>query len=505
MYLPPDTNTLLSTMNHCLRSRNYVNVVVAGKQPVLDLLDAEQARLHCTRGIGMFSGPAPMAALSPMLCWHVPGMCRREILAATAILREHLPELRVRVVNVVDLMRLLPHSNTRTGCAIRVRRAVHHRQTRHLQLPRLPVADPSTDVLPQRTQQHARARLQGGGTTTTPFDMCVMNDIDRFHLVIDVIDRVPGLGPMPPGCGRRWWTSGWSTGPTSASAARTCRGAGVGLALLRRRRPTRASSVESVKDLGSADITRLYREEYAHALNALGRFNLAIFSKTGTGKSTLVNAIFGGDVAAVGTGRPVTTGLDYYVHPNGVLGIYDSRGFETGEASDRILAALEDIVDTARKADAAEQIHAAWYTLRWSDRRFEDHQAGFVRRLQELGLPVLFVLTQVPANAQGQIHDEAIDFARYIAGLGLPLAADGRVFLTNAKADQFLGTVVFGLQELLDATFDTIPEVAVAALSAAQQLDWGRKDRLLKRSLQQARRLPWPPVPPRFRFPTRRS
>ena len=99
---------------------------------------------------------------------------------------------------------------------------------------------------------------------------------------------------------------------------------------------TRASSVESVKDLGSADITRLYREEYAHALNALGRFNLAIFGKTGTGKSTLVNAIFGEDVAAVRTGRPVTTGLDYYVHPNGVLGIYDSRGFETGEAGDRI-------------------------------------------------------------------------------------------------------------------------------------------------------------------------
>ena len=93
---------------------------------------------------------------------------------------------------------------------------------------------------------------------------------------------------------------------------------------------------------------------------------------------------------------------------------------------------------------------------------------------------MLFVLTQVPANAQGQIPRQAIDFARYIAGLGLPLAADGRVFLTNAKADQFLGTVVFGLQELLDATFDTIPEVAVAALSAAQQLDWGRKDRLLK-------------------------
>jgi len=236
-----------------------------------------------------------------------------------------------------------------------------------------------------------------------------------------------------------------------------------------------------VKDFAAADVTRMYREEYAQALNALGRFNLAIFGKTGTGKSTLVNAIFGESVAATGTGRPVTTGLDYYVHPNSILGIYDSRGFETGEAGDRILAALEEIVASTRERGATEQIHAAWYTVRWSDRRFEDHQAEFVRRLHNLGLPVLFVLTQVPCNSQGQIHEEALEFARYIAGLGLPLAGGGRVFLTNARSDPFLGTVVFGLQELLDVTFDTIPEVAVAALSAAQQLDWGRKRQAAKR------------------------
>lgn len=236
-----------------------------------------------------------------------------------------------------------------------------------------------------------------------------------------------------------------------------------------------------MKDFASADVTRMYREEYAQALNSLGRFNLAIFGKTGTGKSTLVNAIFGEDIAATGTGRPVTTGLDYYLHPNGILGIYDSRGFETGEAGDRILRAMEDIVASTRTADASEQIHAAWYTVRWSDRRFEDHQGAFVQRLHDLGLPVLFVLTQVPCNAAGQIHEDALEFARYIAGLGLPLAGDGRVFLTNAKSDPFLGTVVFGLQELLDATFDTIPEVAVAALSAAQQLDWGRKRQAAKK------------------------
>lgn len=230
-----------------------------------------------------------------------------------------------------------------------------------------------------------------------------------------------------------------------------------------------------MKDYAAADVTRLYREEYAQALSALGRFNLAIFGKTGTGKSTLINAMFGTDVAATGTGRPVTTGLDYYLHPNRILGVYDSRGFETGEAGDRILAALGGIVAQTRAADATERIHTAWYTVRWSDRRFEDHQVAFVRHLHELGLPVLFVLTQVPCNRQGEIHGEALEFATYIAGLGLPLAAGGRVFLTNAKADPFLSTVVFGLQELLDATFETIPEVAKDALSAAQQLDWGRK------------------------------
>lgn len=239
--------------------------------------------------------------------------------------------------------------------------------------------------------------------------------------------------------------------------------------------------MRSVKDFSDADITTMYRQEYAQALTALGRFNLAIFGKTGTGKSTLVNAIFGQDVAATGTGRPVTTGLDYYIHPNGLLGIYDSRGFETGEAGDRILGALEEVVEGTRQADAIEQIHAAWYTVRWSDRRFESHQEAFVGRLHDLGLPVIFVLTQVPRLESGQTHEDALEFARYIAGLGMPLAAGGRVYLTNAKEDPFLHTVVFGLQELLDATFETIPEAATAALSAAQQLDWGRKRQAAKK------------------------
>ena len=117
-----------------------------------------------------------------------------ETLAAAAILRERLPELKVRVVNVVDLMRLQPESEHPHGLSTGVRFAVHGRQADRLRLPRLSVADPPAHVPAHEPREPARARLQGGGTTTTPFDMVMLNDLDRFHLVIDVIDRVPGLG-----------------------------------------------------------------------------------------------------------------------------------------------------------------------------------------------------------------------------------------------------------------------------------------------------------------------
>ena len=201
VYLPPDTNTLLSTMEHCLRSRDYINVVVAGKQPVLDLLDAEQARLHCTRGIGIFDWASSDGGGDPdvvLACaGDVPTM---ETLAAAAILREHLPDLRVRVVNVVDLMRLVPHTE-------------HPHGLRDAEFDALFTTDKPIIFnyhgypwlihrLTYSRAGHDNLHVRGykeEGTTTTPFDMCVMNDIDRFHLVIDVIDRVPGLGAHAAG------------------------------------------------------------------------------------------------------------------------------------------------------------------------------------------------------------------------------------------------------------------------------------------------------------------
>jgi len=229
----------------------------------------------------------------------------------------------------------------------------------------------------------------------------------------------------------------------------------------------------------------MFEDRFAEAFASLGCFNLAVFGKTGVGKSTLVNAIFGRDVALTGVGSPVTKGLVYYRHPDGFLGVYDSEGFETGTAGDAIVAGLRSLVVEHRAKAVDEQIHAAWYLVRWSDRRFERGQEQFVRALADLGLPVIVVLTQVPTH-DGEVHPEAVEFARYIEGLGLPTSPRGRVVLTNALADPFSGSPVYGLQELLDDTYDVIPAAAEAALTAAQMLDVGRKKKAVAAIINQA-------------------
>ncbi|MEO3792153.1 phosphoketolase family protein [Nonomuraea sp. B10E15] len=196
VYLPPDANTLLSVGDHCLRSRDYVNVVVAGKQPVLDLFTMDEAVAHCTRGLGILpwastdQGGEPDVVLA--CAGDVPTL---ETLAAAALLREHLPELKVRVVNVVDLMRLQPRSEHPHGLS--------DAEFDTLFTTDRPVifnfhGYPSLiHQLTYRRTGHDNIHVRGykeEGTTTTPFDMCMLNDIDRYHLVMDVIDRVPGLG-----------------------------------------------------------------------------------------------------------------------------------------------------------------------------------------------------------------------------------------------------------------------------------------------------------------------
>ena len=195
VYLPPDANCLLSVTDHCLRSRNYVNVVVAGKQPGPQWLPMDRAAAHCAAGLGAWEWAGTDAGGDPDVvlacCGDVPTV---ETLAAASILREHLPDLKVRVVNVVNLMKLQPHTEHPHG-----------------------LTDPEFDALfttnkpiifnfhgypwlihrlAYRRTNHRNLHVRGykeEGTTTTPFDMCVLNQIDRFHLVKDVIMRTPGL------------------------------------------------------------------------------------------------------------------------------------------------------------------------------------------------------------------------------------------------------------------------------------------------------------------------
>ncbi len=196
VYLPPDANTLLCVADQCIRSRNVVNVIIAGKQPELQYLDMDAAIKHCAAGIGIFEFASNDTNGDPDVvmacCGDVPTM---ETLAAVNILREHLPELRIRVINVVDLMTLQPPEEHPHGLKTRefdtlfttdkpILFAFHgypwliHRLT-------------------YRRHNHDNLHVRGykeEGTTTTPFDMVVRNDLDRFHLVMDVIDRVPKLG-----------------------------------------------------------------------------------------------------------------------------------------------------------------------------------------------------------------------------------------------------------------------------------------------------------------------
>ena len=196
VYLPPDANCLLSVTDHCLRSRNYVNVIVAGKQPAPQWLTMDQAIKHCTAGIGIWEwasndrGGEPDVVMA--CCGDVPTL---ETLAAVDLLRRHVPELKIRMVNVVDLMALQPPSE-------------HPHGLKDNDFDALFTTDKPIIFafhgypwlihrLTYRRTNHENLHVRGykeEGTTTTPFDMCVLNDLDRFHLVQDVIDRVPRLG-----------------------------------------------------------------------------------------------------------------------------------------------------------------------------------------------------------------------------------------------------------------------------------------------------------------------
>jgi len=196
VYLPPDANTLLAVTDHCLRSRNYVNVIVAGKQPEPQWLDMEAAIKHCAAGIGIWhwagNDPGGEPDVVMACCGDVPTL---ETLAAVDILRQQIPDLKLRVVNVVDLMTLQPQSEHPHGLSDEQFDLIFTRDK--------PVIFAFHGYpylihrLTYRRTNHDQFHVRGfkeKGTTTTPFDMVVLNDLDRFHLAADVIERVPGLG-----------------------------------------------------------------------------------------------------------------------------------------------------------------------------------------------------------------------------------------------------------------------------------------------------------------------
>jgi xylulose-5-phosphate/fructose-6-phosphate phosphoketolase len=198
VYLPPDANTLLSVMDHCLRSRDYVNIVVAGKQPALQYLDMDAAVRHCTAGIGIWEWASTDRGVEPEVVVACAGdIPTLEALAAVDLLLTEFPDLKVRLVNVVDLMRLQPPEEHPHGLS--------NRDFDSLFTTDKPVVFAYHGYpwlihrLTYRRTNHANLHVRGykeEGTTTTPFDMVALNDLDRFHLAIDVIDRVPRLAAI---------------------------------------------------------------------------------------------------------------------------------------------------------------------------------------------------------------------------------------------------------------------------------------------------------------------
>jgi xylulose-5-phosphate/fructose-6-phosphate phosphoketolase len=198
VYLPPDANTLLSVTAHCLQSRDYVNVIVAGKQPAPQWLDMQEAVRHCTMGIGIWEWASSDQGGEPDVvmacCGDVPTL---ETLAAVDVLGHLVPDLRVRVINVVDLMKLQPSTEHPHGLPDKDFDSLFTRDK--------PIVFAFHGYpwlihrLTYRRTNHGNLHVRGykeEGTTTTPFDMTLLNDLDRFHLAGDVVDRVPRLAPQ---------------------------------------------------------------------------------------------------------------------------------------------------------------------------------------------------------------------------------------------------------------------------------------------------------------------
>lgn len=218
-----------------------------------------------------------------------------------------------------------------------------------------------------------------------------------------------------------------------------------------------------------AEFQRCLRRE----CEQVGRINVAILGKTGVGKSTLVNAVFGTEAATTGVGRPVTQGSCVYVSQTGFLGLVDTRGIEIGDGTKRIIGDLTAFVQGQGSQRLDQRVHVVWYCVNGPGGRFEPAEEELIRAMGELRIPVILVLTKVP-HRSGANHPDSDKLAAHIESLRLPIAA-GRPLLLCAQPEHGRGEEVHGLDDLLALTSEVIPEGVRTALDAAQVVDLRRK------------------------------
>ncbi|CAM3156289.1 DUF697 domain-containing protein [Stackebrandtia soli] len=220
-----------------------------------------------------------------------------------------------------------------------------------------------------------------------------------------------------------------------------------------------------------------FDEELARARRELGTVNIAVFGNTGVGKSTLLNAVFGVELAATGTGDSVTDHIQYHGREGEPLGIFDTPGFEIGGAERTLLREITQMFADNRKRPIAERIHVVWFVENAQGHRFVDSSAAIVSHLASFGVPVMLILTRVRKTPAGTLTRATTELVDSIRARGLPTTPSGEVFTVNALADEELGDPAHGLTELLDATFRAVPTEVHDALTAAQRLDLERKRR----------------------------
>jgi uncharacterized protein (DUF697 family)/predicted GTPase len=218
------------------------------------------------------------------------------------------------------------------------------------------------------------------------------------------------------------------------------------------------------------------KDEYQLALegeSAPDRANIALFGPTGSGKSTLLNAIFGAELAKTGVGDPVTDKTELFVNDAGTLAIYDGAGLEIGDRSP-----IRDIrrrISRNRQGDLSDFVHVAWYCLSAGVPRIEEGQKKVIRDIAKMGIPVVLVITKVNVR-EGQVDPATLQFAESIEAMGLPIVT-GKPVLTAAVDDEFNRVQRYGLEKLLEVSYQAVPEAQRVALAAAQRIDLAIKAR----------------------------